>query len=188
VPADVTYTNVCALPGATRVLTGTDDGATPAPLPFPFRYWATNMPMGSMINVCSNGWIGMTGAADSSLSGSVPSAATPNGVIAAHWVDIVNRESQCIATVGTAPARRWIVQWPNSRYFGSGLGNLDFEIVLHEGSNNIDVLYQNMTGANAGVAGIENQAGTAGVAGCPGGSAFSCAPPSGTRIRYIPSF
>ena len=185
-PAGTTYTPACMLPGVTTVLTGVDDSSVVAMLPFPFRYWATDMPANSTINVTSNGWIGLDGVPNASLSGTIPTTTTPNAVIAAHWIDLVNTGSQCIATTGTAPNRRWIVEWPNSRYFGGTAGNPTFEIVLHEGTNNIDLAYQNMPGSASATSGLENQTGTLGISACATATTYNCAMTAGTIVRFVP--
>ena len=185
-PSDVTYIDACAAPGATTVLMGADDGSYLARVPFAFRYWATDLAANFSVGVTSNGYVSMMGAADAWTTGTIPDPDDDNGVIAAHWRDLVNNGNQCIATVGAAPSRKWVVSWPNSRNY-AGAGTLNFEIILSEGSNTIDVVYQTMTGALAGTSGVENQTGTMGVAGCPGGTLYTCTPTAGTRIRYTPS-
>src|SRR5262249_32852866 len=50
------FIDACAAPGHTTVLASSDDGSAPSALPFPFRYWATSLPMGQAITVSSNGW------------------------------------------------------------------------------------------------------------------------------------
>ncbi len=53
-------------------------------------------------------------------------------------------------TKGSAPNRRYIVQWDDVVYWNSGTGNgVTFQIVLYEGSNNIDFVYQDTDFGNA---------------------------------------
>ncbi len=184
-PSDVTFVDACAAPGVQRLHSGVDDAGALVPLPFAFRYWATDLAAGAMVNVSSNGFMSLLPAVSSSLGGTIPSVGAPNAVIAAYWRDlVVGAPGMCLATVGAAPSRRWVVQWANTRPFGGGT-TMDFEIVLHEGSNLIDLMYRTMDSAN-GTVGVENQAGNAAVSGCPTATSYSCAPMSNSRVRFRP--
>jgi hypothetical protein len=156
-------------------------------LPFAFRYWTTDLAPNAQINITSNGWIGMLGDTAADLGGTLPNAGAPNGVIAAYWRDNYNRSpGMCVATVGTAPSRQWVVEWLNQYHYGSGSESLTYEIVLSETTNTIDLVYQTMSGVGTGTVGTENAGGTAGVGGCAGGG-YSCGPTSGYRTRFAPT-
>jgi hypothetical protein len=182
------FLDACAAPGRTTHLASRDDGSETVTLPFAFRYWATNLTAGAMINITSNGWIGMLGAPDASLGGTIPSTGTPNGVIAPYWADNYTRApGMCVATFGTAPNRQWVVEWLNAYHYASGSESLTFEVVLTETANTVDFVYQTMTGANASrVVGIESPDGALGVGGCAGGG-YNCAPANGYRVRFTPA-
>lgn len=186
VPASVPFINACTVPGHTEHLPMTDDSSVLVALPFAFRYWATDLPAGSMINVSTNGFISMDGVINASLSGTVPSASTPNAVIAAHWGDNQTRGPICVATVGTAPNRQFVVLWNDTHYYANMTPRLTYEIILYEGSNFIDLVYETMTGARAQTMGVENQTGMAAVNACPGGAA-TCIPSPGQRVRFLPA-
>ena len=47
----------------TRLVSSVDDSSAQVPLPFNFRYWATDLRMGQMVNVCSNGYVNLDGVA-----------------------------------------------------------------------------------------------------------------------------
>jgi hypothetical protein len=167
----------------------TDDSSTLVPLGIPFRYWATDLPMGAMINISSNGFISMDGVASAAYSGVVvPSTTTPNAVIAAHWGDDYTRMGLCVATVGTAPNRQWVVEWLDLAYCcdrsAAGAHNT-FEIILNESSGIIDLAYDTMMGARPEAQGIENQTGMMGINSCPGGTG-DCTPTAGQRVRFLP--
>jgi hypothetical protein len=184
--AEAPFIDACAEPGHTTILAGSDDGSMRITLPFPFRYWATDLAVGAMINVCSNGWIGMDGSTICSLSGTIPSTSTPNAMIAPHWGDLVQRGGICIATVGTAPYRQLVIQWDDSTYFplDDGAHNT-FEIVLHETTGTIDLIFESMMATDAHTTGIEDQTGGMGLNACPAGTG-TCAPLTGQRIRFLP--
>lgn len=46
-----------------------------------------------------------------------------------------------IATIGTAPNRSLVVQWENYSYYSHSDSNFNFQIILHETSNIVDVVY-----------------------------------------------
>jgi hypothetical protein len=186
-PSAVVWVDACAAAGHTEYLAGADDGSARVALPFAFRYWGLGVASGAMINITSNGWIGMDGASSAALGGTVPSATAPNAVVAPFWGDNYNRRAQCVALVGAAPDRRWVVEWNDSHYCCTDdpAIHLSYEVVLTETSNTIDFLYDTMMGVRAQTVGLENQDGTLGVNAC--GAAATCAPATGTRIRFTPS-
>jgi len=186
-PAGVTFIDACAAPGATTYLPGVDDGDVQIPLPFAFRYWDTDLGAGAFINVSSNGWISMDGVAGSAPAGAIPSLARPNAVIAPFWHDGLNRTpGQCVATIGTAPDRQWVLEWSNQLYSGSPPdASLTYEIILSETTHEIDFAYAMFIYPLFGAIGIENFVGNAGVNGCSGGQA-NCMPASGQVMRFQP--
>jgi hypothetical protein len=179
-PSDVTWVDVC---GTQRVLASIDDDATSVTIPFEFPWWAGTVAAGARVNVCTNGFLNLDGLLSTSLAGTLPSAVTPNSVIAPHWGDLVTGTSGiCVGAVGTAPNRRWVVQWSGARNYAGG-GSLNFEAILHEGSGIIDFVYADMTGATARTAGVENPGGTAAVGAC---GSTTCTPTSNSRVRFTP--
>jgi hypothetical protein len=182
---EVPFIDACAATGRTVVVPMVDDASARVALPFNFRFWATDVFIGTLINVTSNGWVGLDGGTSATLSGSIPSTSTPNAVMAPHWGDLATRTGACVATIGTAPNRQFVIQWPDARNLGGGDTNvLNFEIILNEGSNIIDFAYQRMDGASARTTGLENYAGTEAIGGC---GSTTCTPTAGTRYRFTPS-
>jgi hypothetical protein len=186
-PPTVTFVPACMTPGAVMMLAGADDASFLTPLAFPFRYWATDLMMGAMVNVSSNGFLNLNGVSAANLSGIVPSTSTPNATIAAYWGDNQNRGAQCVATVGTAPSRQQVFLWNDAMHCcgEDPAVHHTYEVILNE-TGTIDVLYQTMMGAEEQTVGIENQTGTAGVPGCADGTSYSCVPATGQRVRYTP--
>jgi hypothetical protein len=186
--AEVPFVDVCALPGHMSFFSaGDDDDAISTTLPFPFRFWARDLPMGASVNITTNGFISMDGLFDDSLYGMIPDTETPNALIAPHWTDTYMRGPICVATVGTAPLRQWIVQWNDALYCCGGPGDpthLTYEIILTEGSATIDFVYQTMTAARDAVTGIEDQTGMMYINGC--GGTDECTPTAGQRMRFVP--
>jgi hypothetical protein len=185
-PPGVSFVDACTAPGHMTYLAGADDSAVRVPIPFAFRYWSLDLAAGAMINVSSNGFINMDGVARSDLSGSIPSTAGPNATIAPHWGDDYNgTPGQCIATVGAAPNRQWVIEWQNDAYCCSLTASLTYEIILNESGNTIDFVYGTMSGVRSQVMGIESPDGAMAVGGCAGG-ATNCAPTTGQTVRFVP--
>lgn len=169
-----------------QALAGVDDSYILVPLPFAFRYWARDLPTGSMVYLCTNGYIGMDGMPSVVLSGMLPATTAPNAVIAVHWRDLVSTGPLCVATVGVTPNRRWVLEWSNSRdYSGSGSGMV-FEVILSEGTNTIDFVYRTASSASVATRGLEDQAGMSSAPGCLSPASTSCAVSSGTTVRFQP--
>src|SRR4029077_4127268 len=76
----------------------------------------------------------------------------PPALIAPFWEDLVMHPGSAITTMtlGTAPNRRFIVEWSNMSILdesGQDLNaDLTFEAVFYEGSNDIQLVYSGMTG------------------------------------------
>jgi hypothetical protein len=110
---------------------------------------------------------------------------SPNNLIAPQWRDLElsslgrlrgHRGHRAQPPLGRAVGRR-----PN--YYGL-LGNLNFEVILHEGSGVIDLAYGAMSGAGNATIGLENPTGTEAVGHCPSGN--SCTAISNSRVRFTP--
>ncbi|MDB4931918.1 MAG: hypothetical protein JWM10_4402 [Myxococcaceae bacterium] len=183
-PAEAAYVDACAAPGARRALQNVNDAQVSDAVPFPFRYWGAAV---SVVNIASNGFINFDGANSAATSGLIPDRAAPNGVIAAYWLDLITRDSGvCIATVGAAPNRRFVVQWDDAAYYPARTGNLSFEIVLNEGTNAIDMLYPSLGAPTANVTlGLESGDGMDGAVLCSASAA--CPIASGARVRWLPT-
>ncbi|MFO0644858.1 MAG: MXAN_6577-like cysteine-rich protein [Polyangiales bacterium] len=189
-PIDAVFLDACTAAGHRTVLTSTDDAVSVTTMPFDFRYWGVSVPMGSPITVDTNGYLFFGTGASSNLSGSLPSTFSPNGVVALQWRDLVTQtDGICIATTGVTPNRHFVVQWSNVRnYSSTPASQMSFEAVFNESDLSIDLLYSTMTNATAAVAGIENQAGSAGLGACPAGTTtYSCVMPASSRFRFTPS-
>jgi hypothetical protein len=181
------FVDACAASGAQTLLPLVDDQSARVMLPFPVRYWGTELAAGAMINVTSNGWLGMDGVANASLGGTIPSTSTPNSVVSVFWRDLATADpGVCVATVGAAPNRRWVVEWQNTRLLG-GMETFTAEAVFNEGTGVIELIYRTFAIATAGTVGIEGPGGTAGVSGCPTESSYSCVPTANSTVRFTPS-
>ncbi len=147
-----------------------DDSLQQLPIGFDFRYFGATH---SQLFATSNGLLAFDSVGATAFSNAaMPSGATPNGLIAPFWDDlIIGVNSRVLSqTLGTAPRRRFIVQWDKIERLGVVNTQLTFQAVLFETSNHIAFRYGPMTfpsdpvgfqGASATV-GIENAGGTLG--------------------------
>jgi hypothetical protein len=157
-----------------------EDGYIPdsfVPLGFNFSFHGQTY---DKVNVYSNGFL-VFGQAPTMPSdgfyrgGVIPSAGTPNNVIALAWTDWSPQlvtDGIRFETRGTAPNRRFILQYNNVPEYNSGsklgaikpgVGMLMAQVVLSEGSNDITIYTNSMNITNSSnrmTQGIENADGT----------------------------
>jgi Ig-like domain CHU_C associated/GEVED domain/SprB repeat len=148
-----------------------DDLATTVSMPFNFTFFGTSY---NSVNIVTNGYIYFGANTGFGPYGStIPNAAAPNNVIALAWEDlnVISPDSIRYYTEGSAPNRRFVVEWVNVDFYVSG-GNVSGQIVLNEGSNAIDIYHTNIDNlGNSTSCGIENGTGTYGLT--PAGRNFS---------------
>ena len=139
--------NYVAITGTT-LYTGTwDDGAsTLLTLPFTFTY---NNSSFTSISVTPNGFITLGSVPSGTIYCGLQSASTPANSIAGYGTDLVGvstGSSIQYTTSGTAPNRKFIVQWTDCDHYGTGgVNHFNFQIVLNETSNTIQVVYGTFT-------------------------------------------
>jgi HYR domain len=149
----------------------TDDGyLTDVPLGFSFSFYGNTY---DKVNVYSNGFLQFgPPQADPARAGffkgdAIPLSSLPNNIIAFAWTDW---SPQLVyggiryETRGTAPNRRFILQFNNVPAFHSPTGMLMMQLVLTEGSNVITIYTNTMSITNSSqriTQGIENADGTA---------------------------
>lgn len=170
-PACETLAGGAAVPG----VAGDDSVSPAADLPFPFTFFGARQ---LEYTVNSNGLVQLFPAlpatgSNAYINVAIPNAATPNGFIAAFWDDLfpvpmVSRTTQ--QTLGTAPARRFVVEWRDYSFFSDRMARLTFQAKLFETTGVIELHYcainpgtnaGNATGASATV-GIESPDGRSG--------------------------
>jgi hypothetical protein len=183
------FVDVCAAPGAVHLLPSLDDNGALTPLPFNFSYWGAALAAGTMINVSTNGFISLDGAVNNSLQGLVPDPAPPNGVIAAWWTDLFTSPAGiCVATLGAAPARRYVVQWNSVLYYANRASDMNFEVILNESGGAIDLVYQRLAPLPTGyvpTVGLESNTGVQGSFICTTANT-SCGVVAGNAFRFTP--
>ena len=154
VPADTTV-----LP-----LTG-DEAITSVALPFAFPFYGQNY---STAYVQTNGVMSFVDPGGTAgTNGTIPSAATPNASLYPFWDDLVVKPGLSTvrtAVTGTAPNRKFIVEWRNVNIYGGSL-YLTFEAVLSENGvvtfNYADIATtKTREQGDSATVGIENAPGT----------------------------
>ncbi len=170
----------------TTYMPNQDDANAQVPLPFAFRYWNATYASGSMVNLCSNGWLSLNGVATTVLYGSLPDPNQPNGTIAPYFTDLVlSATGVCVATLGVAPSRRFVVEWPQAVLFSDRSRVVTFEVILNEAAQTVELNYDTMAAPPALqniAAGIENPAGNAAVTLC--NPSASCGVTTGGRYSF----
>ena len=185
------FVDACSVAGHSTILVSVDDVRVNTTMPFAFRYWGADVAAGSVVSVVSNGWLTFESGVTVAPTGQIPSTIAPNAVVAPCWSDQETTASGvCLATVGAAPARRFVVHWSRTHYYRT-IGNQNFEAVFNEADLSIDFLYTTMIGLPAPdviTVGLENQDGTRGIAGCPASTTpYHCLPAENSGYRFVPA-
>jgi hypothetical protein len=159
------YVDACS--GGTTVTTTSKSGI---PLPFDFMLFSSSAL--DTVNIAYNGQItfGSTHLTNHNPPIALPSTSSnvPRPVIFPFWDDLkygaaapaVNPSAaageMCYQTLGTAPSRQFVVEWRNMTFANApGLTppcSLDFEVLLYEGTGEIDTVYNYMDGTTTGSA------------------------------------
>ncbi|MFN7916579.1 MAG: dockerin type I domain-containing protein [Vicinamibacterales bacterium] len=144
------YVDVAGSNGGVSVLQGVDDGVTALTLPFAFPFYGTQY---TTACVSTNGalYLVPSASACTGLEDFAPldlSAVAPQGDLAGIfplWSDLTFQVPGSGAiyykAVGTAPTRRFVIQW-KSAFPQNSTNGFDFEAVLFEGSGKVLFQYQ----------------------------------------------
>jgi hypothetical protein len=179
------WVDACATPGHQTVLADVDDGSFRAALPFRFRFWGQPLLEGAAVLVSPNGYLTFQPGAPTPANGIIPNRLDGvDAVIAAQWRDLRTRSAGvCLAVLGNPGARQWVIQWSDARYYTSIFGHLNFEVVLSESIDTIDLNYGSMTLSEPATVALESWDGSR--SSVP----FTIPQPivfSNTRARFVP--
>ena len=142
---------------------GGDDASIQVSLPFTFTFYGEDY---TSAHVATNGFLNFLSPNASFFNSSIPSSFAPNGAIYPFWDDMFIESDSSVRTetLGTAPNRRFVIEWRNVGFYPpGGAKRIDFEVVLHE-NGHILTQYRNIAddsqerGGSATI-GIENAAG-----------------------------
>ncbi|MHA5049100.1 S8 family serine peptidase [Streptomyces sp. SD15] len=151
--------------GATKVALSGDENAKTVALPFPVTFYGVPY---NQANVTTNGLVNFLAPRLGDYANTaLPTAAQPNGILAAYWDDLVLDKKSAVktATTGTAGQRKFAIVWENAAFAADSGRRVTFEAVFEEATGAILLQYQSIDGASAlekggsATVGIENQAG-----------------------------
>ena len=152
-----------------------DDGALGMfPIGFDFDFYGNTY---SDFYVTSNGLVMFDTISTAYDNVTIPTADnltgdTVNNYIAPFWDDIMIYDEGDIQflTVGASPNKKCIIQFHNMDFFASTILLGTFQVILYEGSNNIQIQYRDIldlssarSSGNSATVGLENVDGTIGV-------------------------
>jgi len=149
----------------TAVLLGDEEVSGAIPLPFSFSFYGTNV---SQVFISSNGFITFVGDLNPGCcSGQeLPDPMYPNGLIAGFWNDLYPPGGTIrYQTLGSEGSREFVVGFYTVPHCcAAHFYPVTFEIILHEGTNNIELQYGSAP-SQGGIhsVGIENLQGTDGL-------------------------
>ncbi len=207
-PSGVAWVDVCAAPGALQILAGADDGLVSGDLPFPVEFWgATNL----SYLVSSDGWVGFgrfygnvsapPGAAPYRHFGALPRAGTPYPAAYVLGVHLVQGpRGVCVATLGSAPNRRFVVQSTGATLYLSTspdgttpaplpMSTFSYELIAYEGSGTLDMVFNAPFSGPGGAAMIAPTNVTVGLQDYRvplRAAVFSGSVTATTRVRFTP--
>jgi len=139
------WIDACAM-GVTASLSDPDDGHTdmPTPLPFAFTFFGSTV---TAVWASTNGYATFDVEPIDSLDFPFP-ILDEGATILPLWEDLVldgPTSAVCIATVGAAPNRQLVIEWRDAMsYNASDETTLTFELVLNEGTNSVDFVYNTL--------------------------------------------
>ena len=138
-----TYTPISGI----IVDSGTWDDANSGLITIPFTFTYNNVPY-TTLGINSNGFIVMGAVNGSQYDVCGLQQSSPNA-IAGYGTDLINgtggNSIVQYTTSGTTPNRQFVVQWNNVQHYGSTTDHWDFQIVLNETSNTVQVVWGTST-------------------------------------------
>ncbi len=153
--------------------TGTSVGAvsqSTQTMPFPFTLYGNTS---STVKFNKRGMVtfGNVNGTASGTNLSLPNTSAPKPALFVFWDDIAYGASgaaMCYKTLGSAPNRQYVIEWKNMNFVTAAdqTASLTFETILSEGTNNIDVIYDTMSGpttrttGDSATVGVQNATGT----------------------------
>ena len=156
-------------PGTTDTGNHTDDGTTVINLPFSVQFYDQSF---TTAIVGSNGTLGFVANGNAFTNACLPAAAE-NMAILPHWDDLqtntgltgcstwANGCGIFTSVSGTAPNRIFNIEW-HAVFFANNATTADFEIRLHESTNQIDLIYGDVFGdGTSATVGVQRDTGSA---------------------------
>ena len=147
------FVDIAGGSGGASILAGSDDGTATLTLPFAFQFYGQGY---TLVCVSANGavyfvpsdaaCVGLNDFANTDLSVVGPPSDPP--AVLPLWSDLTFQVAGAGAvyyqTLGSSPARRFVVQWTDAYPQGSP-NPVTFQVILSEGSNAILFQYKTVT-------------------------------------------
>ncbi|MBI5865479.1 MAG: hypothetical protein HZB38_13420 [Planctomycetes bacterium] len=141
---------------------GCDDCGENVALPFSFNFYGVSH---ANVNVGSNGYLTFGATTGDFSNDPIPSANTPNDMIAPFWDDWNPGVAGDVYYEARTSPSRFIVQWNRVRHFGASTGENTFQAILYaDGSIDLRQGAMDTTFVNSGSIGIEDSTGATGIA------------------------
>ncbi|MBI5862967.1 MAG: hypothetical protein HZB38_00360 [Planctomycetes bacterium] len=141
---------------------GCDDCGETLALPWGFTFFGNTY---NSVGVASNGYLTFGATTGDFSNDPIPSANTPNDMIAPFWDDWNTATGGDVYYEARTSPNRFIVQWNRVIHFGGTTGENTFQAILYQ-DGSIDLRQGTMdaTFGNSGSIGIEDSTGATGIA------------------------
>ena len=117
-------------------------------IPFPFTFWGSAY-TGVWPSTRGVLYFGTPARPDDGIGNGYLPTDTYGAAAAPFWDDIYLRDAPgsdiCLSEAGTTPNREFVVEWAHAGRVGRATVDLTFEIVLHETSNVVELVYGPMS-------------------------------------------
>jgi len=143
--------------GGTVVPSSDDVTHGPFNIGFTFAFFGNNY---TQFYIGSNGWIGFSAGQTTGYTAQfIPNAGSPRNAILADWEDLLPGSANIYyQTLGTAPNRKLVVSFNNVPHYGCRSNIHNFQFVLYETTNVIDIntVTKPLCGSNNATQGLVN--------------------------------
>ena len=125
-----------------------DDAAQTLNIGFEFFFYDKSY---TSLSASTNGLITFDGPSSSYSPRNIPNTTDPDNYIAPFWTDLVQPGGKILhATRGSAPNRRFIIEYLNMGQYSNTNAKASFQVTLHEGSNKIDITFRSISDGTIG--------------------------------------
>ena len=148
--AATTFSWIDSTAGTPSTVVLSDDSSASVTIPFSFPYFDSTF---TTAQISSNGFLRLgSGAATSYVNVGIPTAGDPDNMIALWWDDLNPGAGGTVwtMTLGSSPARQFVITWSNVPMFGVTGSEISAQIVLDEATGAVTLQYlDTVTGASA---------------------------------------
>ncbi len=122
-----------------------DDNSQAVNIGFPFYFYDKSY---TSLSASTNGLLVFGGSSTAYRAESIPSSGRSNNFIAAFWTDLAKGSGSKIlyTTSGSAPDRIFVLEYQNMEEYSNSAAKVSFQVILHEGSNTIQIQINKATG------------------------------------------